>query len=241
MPAGIPPMTRATIKPMHISDLPDKTQDYLKTIWDITDRNGGAPATLGEIAEILGQKTPTASEAIKRLATRGLVHHERYSGVTLTTTGRALALEMVRRHRLLETFLHDVLGYTWDEVHEDADLLEHAASDRLIARIDTHLGHPRRDPHGDPIPTADGLIDDLGRATLATVSPGVTVTITRVQDIDPELLRYLAQHGVVPGSKITVDKAPFAGIVEVVVEETGQHFPLAVTQLALITVQGVED
>lgn len=226
-----------TISDMHISDLPDKTQDYLKTIWDITDRNGGQPATLGEIAEILEQKTPTASEAIKRLAARDLVHHERYSGVTLTATGRALALEMVRRHRLLETFLHDVLGYTWDEVHEDADLLEHAASDRLIARIDAHLDHPRRDPHGDPIPTAEGLIDDLGHTTLATAVPGVTVTITRVQDIDPELLRYLAEHGVVPGSRITIAREPFAGIVEAVVEETGQRFPLAVTQLPLITVQ----
>ncbi len=222
---------------MHISDLPDKTQDYLKTIWDITDRSAGQPATLGEIAEILEQKTSTASEAIKRLAARNLVHHERYSGVSLTETGHGLALEMVRRHRLLETFLHDVLGYTWDEVHEDADLLEHAASDRLIARIDAHLGHPRRDPHGDPIPTADGLIDAVSRATLATVHPGDTVTITRVQDTDPELLRYLAEHGVIPGSRITVTRAPFAGMVEAVVEDSGRTFPLAVTQLPLITVQ----
>ncbi|WP_143336750.1 metal-dependent transcriptional regulator [Corynebacterium pacaense] len=222
---------------MHISDLPDKSQDYLKTIWDITDRSAGRAATLGEIAEILGQKTPTASEAIKRLASRDLVHHERYAGVTLTPTGRALALEMVRRHRLLETFLHDVLGYTWDEVHEDADLLEHAASDRLIARIDAHLGHPDRDPHGDPIPTEEGVIEDLGNTTLASVEPGVSVSISRVHDTDPELLRYLAGHGVTPGSRITITDKPLAGMVTVLIEDTGAVFPLAETQLVQITVQ----
>lgn len=222
---------------MHISDLPDKSQDYLKAIWDITDRSAGQAATLGEIAEILEQKTPTASEAIKRLAARELVHHERYAGVTLTPTGRGLALEMVRRHRLLETFLHDVLGYTWDEVHEDADLLEHAASDRLILRIDAHLGHPERDPHGDPIPTAEGVIEDLGNVTLASVEPGASVSISRVHDTDPELLRYLAGHGVTPGSRITIKDKPFAGMVTVLVEASGESFPLAETQLVQITVQ----
>lgn len=157
---------------MHISDLPDRSQDYLKTIWDITELLDDQPAALGDIAEKMNQKTPTASEAIKKLAARGLVNHEKYAGVTLTEQGKTLAIDMVRRHRLLETFLHDVLGYTWDEVHADADLLEHAASDQLIERIDAHLGRPRKDPHGDPIPTAEGVIEESPRTTLEAVQPG---------------------------------------------------------------------
>lgn len=222
---------------MHISDLPERSQDYLKTIWDITELDGDQPAALGDIAEKMNQKTPTASEAMKRLATRGLVHHEKYAGVTLTEQGKSLAIAMVRRHRLLETFLHDVLGYTWDEVHEDADLLEHAASDLLIERIDAHLGRPTRDPHGDPIPNAAGLIEVVPHTTLASVAPGETVTISRVQDIDPDLLRYLAEHNVVPGCRITVESGPMAGIVNISVEATEKSFPLAETQLPLITVQ----
>ncbi|ALC05112.1 hypothetical protein CDES_03295 [Corynebacterium deserti GIMN1.010] len=222
---------------MHISDLPDRSQDYLKTIWDITELVDDKPAALGDIAEKMNQKTPTASEAIKKLATRGLVNHEKYAGVTLTEKGKALAIDMVRRHRLLETFLHDVLGYTWDEVHADADLLEHAASDKLIERIDAHLGRPRRDPHGDPIPNAEGVIEEVPRTTLAAIKPGETVTISRVQDIDPELLRYLAQYNVAPGSRITVNSGPLAGMVHIIVEGTNTSFPLAETQLPLITVQ----
>ncbi|GFK18029.1 metal-dependent transcriptional regulator [Corynebacterium glutamicum] len=222
---------------MHISDLPDRSQDYLKTIWDITELLDDQPAALGDIAEKMNQKTPTASEAIKKLAARGLVNHEKYAGVTLTEQGKTLAIDMVRRHRLLETFLHDVLGYTWDEVHADADLLEHAASDQLIERIDAHLGRPRKDPHGDPIPTAEGVIEESPRTTLEAVQPGETVTISRVKDIDPELLRYLAQYNVSPGCRITVASGPLAGMLHVVVEGTDTSFPLAETQLPLITVQ----
>lgn len=222
---------------MHISDLPDRSQDYLKTIWDITELLDDQPAALGDIAEKMNQKTPTASEAIKKLAARGLVNHEKYAGVTLTEQGKTLAIDMVRRHRLLETFLHDVLGYTWDEVHADADLLEHAASDQLIERIDAHLGRPRKDPHGDPIPTAEGVIEESPRTTLEAVQPGETVTISRVKDIDPELLRYLAQYNVSSGCRITVASGPLAGMVHVVVEGTDTSFPLAETQLPLITVQ----
>ena len=223
---------------MHVTDLPERTQDYLKELFNHEERSGvNLPLALGDLAAALDQKLPTASEAVKRLAAKDLVVHERYRGVTLTDLGRDMARQVARRHRLLESFLVTTLGYTWDEVHEDADLLEHAASDRLIARIDAHLGHPRRDPHGDPIPTAEGIIDAVSRETLATVSPGDTVTITRVQDTDPELLRYLAGHEVIPGSRITVIRAPFAGMVEAMVEDTGQTFPLAETQLSLITVQ----
>ena len=127
---------------MHLSDLPERTQDYLKVLWDLSEHSGGAPIALKELAGRLNQKVPTASEAVKRLVAQGLVEHERYAGVSLTPEGQALSMGMVRRHRLLETFLVKELGYTWDEVHEDADLLEHACSDRFIDRLDQHLGHP---------------------------------------------------------------------------------------------------
>lgn len=198
---------------MHVSELSDRTQDYLKVIWDITDRSGGS-APLGEVARRTGQKTSTASEAVKRLAADGLLHHERYAGVRLTAQGEKLAVEMVRRHRLIETFLVRVLGYTWDEVHEDAEILEHAVSDRFMARIDAHLNHPRRDPHGDPIPGAGGEVEELPGGHLTAVTEG-EVVVEQVNDDDPGLLRYLAGHRIVPGARIEVLGPPVAGILRV--------------------------
>lgn len=204
---------------MHVTDLPDKTQDYLKTIWGICDHEG-KPATLGAVAARLGQKNSTASEAIKRLADNGLVHHERYAGITLTERGQALALAMVRRHRLLETFLVTVLGYTWDEVHDEADLLEHGISDQLLSRIDAYLGHPTKDPHGDPIPTSEGTLSEVETEHLGAVAEGRTVRVERIHDRDDELLRYLADHGIVPGADITVVQATSAGLMMVKVRGT---------------------
>lgn len=219
--------------PMHVSDLSDRTQDYLKAIWDIADRSGG-PVPLGEISRRTGQKTSTASEAVKRLAAEGLLHHERYAGVQLTDQGEKLAVEMVRRHRLIETFLVRVLGYTWDEVHEDAEVLEHAVSDRFMARIDAHLGHPRRDPHGDPIPGAGGEVEELPGGYLTAVTEG-EVVVEQVNDDDPELLRYLAGHRIVPGARIEVLGPPAAGILRVRVD--GVEVVLAEASLGDIRVR----
>lgn len=203
---------------MHVSELPDRSQDYLKAIWNIAEHSAG-PAPLGELASRVGQKTTTASEAIRRLAEKGLVVQEPYRGVTLTESGRKLAVDMVRRHRLLETFLVRVLGYTWDEVHEDAELLEHSVSDRFMARIDAHLGHPGRDPHGDPIPDAAGHVERIDWISLAAVGEGETVTVEQANDHDPQLLRYLAANGLVPGSQLTVTGPPAAGMLRVAVGE----------------------
>lgn len=222
--------------PMHVHDLPDRSQDYLKALWDIAELSPGTPAALGDLARLTGQKLPTASEAVKRLARQGLVHHEPYAGVTLTTEGRRLALAMVRRHRLLETFLVTVLGYTWDEVHEDADRLEHACSDLFVERLDALLGSPARDPHGDPIPDPEGRIEDLGTATLADAPVGATVAIERVRDEDAELLRYLQEHGVRVGESVTVE-AVVAGLVRVRVGDT--VMPLALDAAREITVSGM--
>ncbi len=219
---------------MHVTDLPDRSQDYLKAIWDITERTG-TPVALGELARVTEQKLPTASEAVKRLARQELVHHEPYSGVTLTDDGRRLALAMVRRHRLLETFLVTVLGYTWDEVHDDADLLEHGVSDRLLARIDAHLDHPTRDPHGDPIPAADGSVESLSGDSLAAVSPGSEVVVEQINDHDPGLLRYLADHGIVPGVSVRIDAPVTAGLLTVLVD--GRPVPVSETSLGDIRVR----
>ncbi|MEJ5928312.1 metal-dependent transcriptional regulator [Corynebacterium sp. H128] len=221
---------------MHVSDLPMKTQDYLKILWDIAERTG-EPASLGEIAAILGQRTSTTSEAIKRLGAQDLVHHERYGGITLTDLGRSLALGMARRHRLIETFLVRTLGYSWDEVHTEADMLEHAVSDEFIARLDTHLGHPTHDPHGDPIPTAQGEVEDMDRLHLGQIEPGTVVEVLRIHDGDPELLRYLAKHGIVPGQQLSLGEAAFGGMQ--LVNVGSREVALADAGLAAINVREV--
>ncbi|MEZ2121593.1 MULTISPECIES: metal-dependent transcriptional regulator [unclassified Corynebacterium] len=228
---------------MSLADLPDRSQDYLKVIWDICERTGEA-AALKDVAAQTGQKTSTASEAVRRLTERGLVSHRPYSGVTLTEEGTRLALGMMRRHRLLEMFLCTTLGYTWDEVHEEADVLEHSVSEKLIERIDAHLGHPARDPHGDPIPDTDGeMIDDVSES-LTGVEEGNRVTVDRVSDRDPELLRYLADHGIRPGARLTVLSPPFPGMSVVRVdrpagakeEQTPVEVPMTAAGIAAISV-----
>lgn len=138
-------------------DLTMVAQDYLKVIWTAQEWSHEKVSTK-MLAERIGVSASTASESIRKLADQGLVDHEKYGAVTLTAAGRAAALAMVRRHRLMETFLVRELGYSWDEVHDEAEVLEHAVSDTMLDRIDAKLGHPTRDPHGDPIPAADGHV-----------------------------------------------------------------------------------
>ena len=138
-------------------DLSTVAQDYLKVIWTAQEWSLEKVSTK-MLAERIGVSASTASESIRKLADQGLVDHEKYGAVTLTEAGRRAALAMVRRHRLMETFLVRELGYSWDEVHDEAEVLEHAVSDRMLDRIDAKLGHPTRDPHGDPIPAADGQV-----------------------------------------------------------------------------------
>lgn len=216
---------------MHVNELSPRSQDYLKAIWDHIERTGD-PAPLGKVAERTGQKTSTASEAVKRLDADGLVLHEPYAGIRLTPLGRSLAATMVRRHRLMETFLVQALGYTWDEVHDDAEVLEHALSDRFVDRVDTFLGHPERDPHGDPIPREDGSVDKLSPRTLADVHDG-QVTIEQVDDRDAGLLRHLAAAGIQPGVEVQVLSRE-AGIMTV--EVAGNTVPLAESSLGMIRV-----
>jgi DtxR family Mn-dependent transcriptional regulator len=149
---------------------------------------------------------------IRRLAAQGFLDHVPYRGVQLTATGRRAALRTIRRHRILETYLTRVLGYPWDRVHDEAERLEHAASDQLIDRMAAALGHPTEDPHGAPIPTADGVVYERRHRSLAELAVGESARMVRVSDKDPSLLRYLAEIALQPGVEITlVDRAPFDG------------------------------
>ena len=170
------------------------------------------------LADRMGVSASTASESIRKLAEQGLVDHEKYRAVTLTEAGRRAALAMVRRHRLLETFLVQELGYGWDEVHDEAEVLEHAVSDRLMARIDAKLGFPRRDPHGDPIPATDGQVPTPPARQLWACRDGDTGTIARISDADPEMLRYFDSVGINLDSRLRVlTRREFAGMISVAI------------------------
>src|SRR3954468_13227920 len=162
-----------------VHDLTTVAQDYLKTIWSAQEWSPDKVSTK-LLAERIGVSASTASESIRRLADQGLVDHEKYGAVTLTERGRLAALAVVRRHRLLETFLVRELGYGWDEVHDEAEILEHAVSDRMLDRIDAKLGYPTRDPHGDPIPAADGEVPTPPARQLSVCKNGDAGTVARI-------------------------------------------------------------
>ena len=193
-----------------IRDLTDASQDYLKEIYKL--RMEGRRATTSAIAERLGVRPPSVTAMLKRLTTLGLAKHAPYHGVELTPAGERVALEMIRHHRLLEQYLAQALGLSLDEVHTEADRLEHALSEELEARIDHSLGYPTHDPHGDPIPNAKLRMARGSLRTLASLEPGDEATIRRVPDGDDELLRYLAKLALVPGKKVKLRRAePFGG------------------------------
>ena len=196
---------------MPVSDLSTTAQDYLKVIWAATEWSV-TPITVKQLAERMGVRAATVSDAIRRLAEQGLLVHEPYGSIELTDAGRANAVAMVRRHRLLETFLVEVLGYGWDEVHDEAEVLEHAVSDTLIDRIDRRLGYPSRDPHGDPIPAPDGTPHRPDALPLVEAPVGVALVVTRISDADPAVLRYLADRGIRLDTVLTVtEQRAFAG------------------------------
>lgn len=220
-------MPSGKLPAMHVSELPDRSQDYLKKIYDLQEwgragsgESGGA--SLSTLASELGQRRSTASEAVKRLVAGGLVLHAPYGDITLSDKGRLLALQMVRRHRLLETYLQRELGYGRDEVHDEAEVLEHAVSDRFIARIDAAMGHPDRDPHGDPIPDPEGRVTESVTVPLADAAVGDRLFVDRVSDRDGALLRYLEDHGIIPGAVIEVGERPYPDMASLsVVGEAG--------------------
>lgn len=198
--------------------LSGSVEDYLKAIYEL-ERTVGEPATTNGIADRLAVSPASVSGMIRRLAEQGLLTHEPYRGVRLTGDGRHAALQTLRRHRILECYLSEVLGYPWDRVHEEAEQLEHAASEELIERMARALGDPRHDPHGAPIPTRDGDVEETSLQPLSAIEEEGRVRVLRVQDEDAARLRYLAELGIRPGAVLRVlDRAPFAGPITLWVE-----------------------
>ena len=185
-------------------------EDYLKAVYHLT--TGGGVAGTTELAQALDLAPASVSGMVRRLAEQGLLAHEPYRGATLTADGRRIALRMLRRHRLIESYLVAHLGYTWDTVHEEAERLEHAVSDALIERMATALGNPSVDPHGDPIPAPDGTMVELVYTPLSEVPVGERVEVRRVETGQADRLRFFADHGLVPGAAVVVlDRQPFGG------------------------------
>ena len=186
-------------------------QDYAKAIYSLESRRGGAVST-NALAERLGVTPASASGMVRRLDELGLVTHVPYRGVRLTPDGQTLALEVLRHHRLLELYLSESLGVPWDRVHDEAEVLEHVLSEDLEELIAAKLGDPTHDPHGDPIPTRDGRIEERATQALDSLESGQRGTFVRVSDSDPEMLRYLAERGVSPGDRLeVVERQPFGG------------------------------
>jgi len=182
-------------------------ENYLKAIFKAQTAQGEEKrlVLMGQLAASLEVVPGTATTMVKALAESGLVHYEPYAGVYLTDAGNKLAALVLRRHRLMELFLVKVIGMSWGEVHDEAERLEHAASDQLIDRIDAMLGHPSTDPHGDPIPDSDGTIVTREYQTLLTCPVSTPVVLTRVTDQDTEFLQFLEVHDLTPGQSIRVE------------------------------------
>jgi DtxR family Mn-dependent transcriptional regulator len=225
-----------------VATLSGPVEDYLKAIYDL--ERVGEPATTNDIALQLRVSAASVSGMVRRLADQGLITHEPYRGVRLTSDGRHAALRTLRRHRILECYLTEVLGYPWDRVHEEAERLEHAASEELIERMAATLGDPVQDPHGAPIPTRDGRVEESTLRSLAEMGQGDRVRVRRMQDEDAERLRYLAELGIRPGALVRVlDKAPFDGPITLWVDDAagGATRAIGVTLADQVFVEPLSD
>jgi DtxR family Mn-dependent transcriptional regulator len=202
-----------------VDSISPAVQDYAKAVYALEARGSGAVST-NDLAERLGVTPGSASAMVRKLSEVGLVEHEPYHGVRLTQKGRRVALEVLRHHRLIELFLAEELGMPWDRVHAEAEVLEHAISEDLEQLIADRLGHPKLDPHGDPIPTEGFEIDERPTRSLDELSPGAVGRFVRVSDSEPEMLRYLAEQGIALGDHLRVTgRQPFGGPVFVSVGE----------------------
>jgi DtxR family Mn-dependent transcriptional regulator len=191
-------------------------EDYLKQLYLAHGESDGAPMPTGQLATAMGVVPGTATSMMKALADAGLVEYEPRKGARLTQHGEQLAVHVLRRHRLVELFLVEVLGLDWSVVHAEADTLEHAISDQVLERIDAVLGHPEVDPHGDPIPTHRGQVRQRPGTGLDECPPGEPVRVARVVDQTPEFLRFADRHGLTPGATLrVVEREPAAGALRV--------------------------
>ena len=189
----------------------EAVENYAKAIYAL-QRRASAPVTTNALAERLGVTPASASGMVKKLDSLGLVRHEPYRGVELTGDGERVALEVLRHHRLLELYLAERLDMPWDRVHDEAEVLEHVISEELEQLIAAKLGNPTHDPHGDPIPTREGLMPDEPTVSMQALGAGDCGRFVRISDSDPEMLRYLGERGIALGDHFeVVDKQPFAG------------------------------
>jgi DtxR family Mn-dependent transcriptional regulator len=212
-------------------------EDYLKAAYHL-EQAGGA-ITTQRLAEQLSLSQPSVTNMVKRLDELNLVIHNRYHGISLTSTGRSVALEVIRHHRLLELYLSEALGFNLDEVHAEAERLEHHVSEELETRMEKALGFPLFDPHGDPIPARDGQLPTIDDVALEQLGTGQSGRVSRVSDRDPDRLSYLFGLGVCPGASIRVlEVLPFDGPVRVEIEEQEQLLPFSVAQLVRVDVDG---
>jgi DtxR family Mn-dependent transcriptional regulator len=185
-------------------------EDYLKAVYKLSQT--GARVAPSAVAEAQGVSLAAVTKMVRRLRALKLVTYERSEGIALTPTGTKVALEIIRHHRLLEVYLKEALGYTWDQVDGEAEVLEHVISEEFEDKIDAMLGHPTHDPHGDPIPTKDGRVDATFHPSLVEMQPGEKGRVARVSDADPEMLRYLGKLGIYPEVAVElVEREPFGG------------------------------
>ncbi|HTR79152.1 MAG TPA: metal-dependent transcriptional regulator [Gemmatimonadaceae bacterium] len=214
-------------------DLTGPVEDYLKAIYEL--ERDGAPAATNDLATHLGVAPASVTGMVRRLADQGLLTHERYRGVRLTAQGRRGALRTLRRHRVIEAYLVKALGYRWDEVHDEAERLEHAASDDLIDRMAEAIGEPTVDPHGAPIPSREGAVEEARYRSLSELEPGMAADVMRVEDEDPELLRYLAELTLMPGITVRmVERAPFGGPITVEIDHRDRQIGPALAERVLV-------
>ncbi len=193
-------------------------EDYLKTIYKL-EQDSDKGVSTSRLAEGMGVANASVTNMLKRLSEMGLVHYESYYGTTLTDAGETIALEIIRHHRLLELYLKEMLGYSWDEVHDEAEKLEHHISEQFEDKIAEMLNNPLVDPHGDPIPTKDGKMPAIESLPLSELETNESSIIIRMKNQDPELLRYLEEQGLIPGVKIRIKKKePFDGPLQLSVE-----------------------
>lgn len=207
----------------------EAVEDFLKTVYKLERVQAPVPTSL--LANELGIKPPSVTEMAKKLGDHGLLEYEKYKGIRLTDAGRRIALEVIRHHRLIEMYLTEALGYSWDEVHEEADRLEHVISEQFEARIAAALGHPNHDPHGDPIPSVDGSVPSQEVIRGADAPLGIPHIVQRITDQSSEMLRYLADIGLVPGARVVITtRDPFDGPVHLLVDDQKAVIAVAVSR-----------
>jgi DtxR family Mn-dependent transcriptional regulator len=211
-------------------------ENYVKAIYQVSSAQDDRPATTGQLAETLKVSPSTVTSMLNTLSDSGLATYVKYEGAELTDTGRALALRVLRRHRLIELFLSRTLQLTWDEVHEEAENMEHAVSDLLIDRIDAFLNYPTCDPHGDPIPKADGTVLTAPTVRLSELGAGDDFRIERVLDQSPEFLRFLADTGLKPGveGRVTNNRRE-AGVISLQIAAATESLSTPLAQKLLVS------